>query len=144
MVSDDCVSAGLVDEWLQVRNALSIEIFLRDTQWGSSPRLLRPKASPTASSGGNEHSAASVRHPAFVDAGDDRHPSIGAEDMHSGRTRLVSPLIDRLRQPGPPALPRERGGSLQKIRYSARAPPAATRRRDRCERAGDLLQLNLR
>src|SRR5215213_2749493 len=91
MVSDDCVSPGLVDEWLQVRNALSIEIFLRDTLWGSSPRLLRPKASPTSSSGGNEHSAASVRHPAFVDAGDDRHPSIGAEDMHSGRTRLVIP-----------------------------------------------------
>jgi hypothetical protein len=29
--SGDCVSAGLVDEWLQARNALSIEIFLRDT-----------------------------------------------------------------------------------------------------------------
>jgi hypothetical protein len=24
---DDCVSAGLVDEWLQARNELSIEIF---------------------------------------------------------------------------------------------------------------------
>jgi hypothetical protein len=23
---DDCISAGLVDEWLQARNALSIEI----------------------------------------------------------------------------------------------------------------------
>src|SRR5215213_6120816 len=137
MVSDDCVSPGLVDEWLQVRNALSIEIFLLDTLWGSSPRLLRPKASPTASSGGNEHSAASVRHPAVVDAGDDRHPSIGAEDMHSGRTRLVSPLIDRLRQPGPLHCRGSEGGLSKKFRYSARAPPAATRRRDRCERAGD-------
>ena len=34
---DDCVSAGLVDEWLQARNELSIEIFLQDSQSRSSP-----------------------------------------------------------------------------------------------------------
>jgi hypothetical protein len=28
--SSDCGRAGLVDEWLQVRNALSIEIFSQD------------------------------------------------------------------------------------------------------------------
>ena len=32
---DDCGSTRLVDEWLQVRNALSIEIFLQDTLLGS-------------------------------------------------------------------------------------------------------------
>ncbi|MFL5511406.1 MAG: hypothetical protein ACJ8CN_03075 [Gemmatimonadales bacterium] len=103
----DCGSARLVDEWLQARNALSIEIFLQDTLSGSSPRFLRLKASATASLGGIEHSAASVRHPALVDAGEHRHPSVDAEDVRGGQTRLVAPLIDRLRQPGPAALPRE-------------------------------------
>jgi len=41
---DDRVSAGLVDEWLQARNALSIEIFLQHTRFGRSPRLPRLKA----------------------------------------------------------------------------------------------------
>src|SRR3954451_13302766 len=62
--SDDCVSAGLVDEWLQARNELSIEIFLQHTRFGRSPRLLRLKASATASSGGLESTAASMRRPA--------------------------------------------------------------------------------
>ena len=35
--SDDCVSAGLVDEWLQARNALSIEIFFRTPGSGVHP-----------------------------------------------------------------------------------------------------------
>jgi hypothetical protein len=35
--SDDCVSAGLVDEWLQARNELSIEIFLQHTRLGVHP-----------------------------------------------------------------------------------------------------------
>ena len=65
---DDCVSAGLVDEWLQARNELSIEIFLQHTPFERSPRLLRLKASATASSGGIEPTAASVRRPAFVEA----------------------------------------------------------------------------
>jgi hypothetical protein len=47
------------------------------------------------------------------------------------------PLIDRLRQPAPAALRRERGGSPKNFENSARAPPAVTRRRDRCERAGE-------
>ena len=68
--SDDFGSARLVDEWLQARNELSIEIFLQDTHAGSSPRLLRLKASPTASSGGIEHSAASVRHLSLVETGE--------------------------------------------------------------------------
>ena len=34
---DDCVSAELVDEWLQARNALSIEIFLQHTRSGVHP-----------------------------------------------------------------------------------------------------------
>ena len=67
---DDCGSAGLVDEWLQARNALSIEIFLQDTHLGSSPRLLRLNASPTASSGGIKHSAASVCYLSLVEAGE--------------------------------------------------------------------------
>ena len=64
---DDCVSAGLVDEWLQVRNELSIEIFFQHTRFGRSPRLLRLKATPTASSGGIELTAASVRRAVFAD-----------------------------------------------------------------------------
>ena len=51
--SDVCVRAGLVDEWLQARDELRIEIFLRRTRFGRSPRLLRLKTSATASSGGN-------------------------------------------------------------------------------------------
>ncbi|HYH82640.1 MAG TPA: hypothetical protein VEX86_22805, partial [Longimicrobium sp.] len=35
--SDDCGSARLVDEWLQARNALSIEIFCRTPTWGAHP-----------------------------------------------------------------------------------------------------------
>jgi len=65
-------------------------------------------------------------------------------DVHDGRTRLVIPLIDPLRQLAFREWPQGRGGLCKKIRYSARAPPAATRRRDRCERAGDLLQRNPR
>src|SRR5687767_12265912 len=56
---DDDGSARVVDEWLHARNELSIEIFLQDTRLGSAPRHLRLKASPTASSGGIEHPAAS-------------------------------------------------------------------------------------
>ena len=87
---DDCVSAGLVDEWLQARNELSIEIFLQHTRFGRSPRLLRLKASATASSGGIEPTAASVRRPAFVDRPNDRHPAIDAEDVHGDPARLVT------------------------------------------------------
>ena len=88
--SDDCVSAGLVDEWLQARNELSIEIFLQDTHFRRSPRLLRLKASATASSGGIESTAAFVRRPAFVDRPNDRHPAIDAEDVQSDSARLVT------------------------------------------------------
>ncbi|HEX9936383.1 MAG TPA: hypothetical protein VGB15_04650, partial [Longimicrobium sp.] len=66
--SDDCVSAGLVDEWLQGGNELSIE-FSAAHPVRRSPRLLRLKASATASSGGIEPTAASVRRPAFVAIG---------------------------------------------------------------------------
>src|ERR1041384_326029 len=68
--SADYCSAELVDEWLQAPNALSIEIFCRDTHLGSSPRLPPLEASPTASSGGIEHSVASMRHLSLVGAGD--------------------------------------------------------------------------
>ncbi|MFL5386474.1 MAG: hypothetical protein ACJ8GN_28485, partial [Longimicrobiaceae bacterium] len=35
--SDDCVSAGLVDEWLQARNELSIEFFCSTPGSGVHP-----------------------------------------------------------------------------------------------------------
>jgi hypothetical protein len=66
--SNDCVGAGLIDEWPQARHAVSIEIFLQDTLVGRSSRLLRLKASQTASSGGIEHSDACVHRSSFVDA----------------------------------------------------------------------------
>src|SRR5215213_6652515 len=66
--SDDRGSARPVDEWLQARNEMSIEIFLQDTYRGTHPVFPCLKALPTASSGGIEHSVASVRHPSFVDA----------------------------------------------------------------------------
>jgi len=68
--SDNCVRAGLVDERLQARNALSIEIFLQNTLFRRSPRLLRLKASSTASSGGIETSAVSVRRPSLRGQGE--------------------------------------------------------------------------
>jgi len=68
--SDDRGGAGLVDAWLQARNALSIEIFRGTPHPGSSLPLPRLKASPTASSGAIEHSAASVRHLVLVEAGE--------------------------------------------------------------------------
>ena len=75
---------------LQARNELSIEILLQHTRFGRSPRLLRLKASATASSGEIEPTAASVRRPAFVDRPNDRHPAIDAEDVHGDSARLVT------------------------------------------------------
>ena len=143
--SNDFVSAGLADEWLQARNALSIEIFLQDTLFRRSPRHLRLKASPTASSGEPEPSSASLRRPSLRECG----ATIVSNHQCGGRARRPGsprdPLIDPLRQRSLPRLPKGREGvSPKKFRYSARALPAATRRQDRCERTGDLLQLNLR
>jgi hypothetical protein len=77
-VSDDCVSAGLVDEWLQVRNELSIEIFCGTPPFRRLPGLLRVNASSTASSGETGAFAASLRHPGFVDA---VHPIVAQPSM---------------------------------------------------------------
>jgi len=55
------IAPELADEWLQARNALSIEIFFGNTRFRRSPRRLRLKASFTASSGGIEPSLSSVR-----------------------------------------------------------------------------------
>jgi hypothetical protein len=88
---DNCGSARLVDEWLQVQHALSIENFLQDIRSWSSPRLLRLQASPTASSGEWSTPLPACVIPKLVDAANHRHPSVAAEDVHSGRTRQVTP-----------------------------------------------------
>ena len=87
---DDCVSAGLVDEWLQARNALSIEIFLQHTPFGRSPVFCARRLRQLRHQGGIEPTAASVRRPAFVDRPNDRHPAIDAEDVHGDSAHLVT------------------------------------------------------
>src|SRR5689334_23689174 len=71
----DCGSARAVDEWLQGRHELSIVIFLQDTPWHRSPCLPRLNAPQTAISGGIEHYAATVHHPATA-ISEDGSPSI--------------------------------------------------------------------
>jgi hypothetical protein len=82
--------AELVDEWLQVRNELSIEIFLQDPLVGCLPLSSAPEGFVNCVIRGIEHSAASVRH--LTPPWDRRmiviHPS---EDVHGRQTRLVTP-----------------------------------------------------
>jgi hypothetical protein len=56
------IAPELVDEWLQARNALSIEIFAGTPASVAHPVVCALKASFTASSGGIEPSRSSVRH----------------------------------------------------------------------------------
>ena len=88
--SDDCVSAGLVDEWLQARNELSIEIFLQHTRFERSPRLSAPEGFGNCVIRGNRAHRSPVRRPAFVDRPNDRHPAIDAEDVHGESARFVT------------------------------------------------------
>jgi hypothetical protein len=60
------------------------------------------------------HSVASVRHPAFVDAEKDRHPIHRCGGCARRPDSPRDPLIDRLRQFGPAALPRDRRVPLPK------------------------------
>ena len=89
--SDDCVSAGLIDELPQTRNELCIEILCGTPVSGVHPVFCALKASATASSGGIEPDAASVRRPDVVDRPKDRHPAIDAEDVHGDLARLMPP-----------------------------------------------------
>jgi hypothetical protein len=66
--SDNCVSAGLVDEWLHARNALSIENFLRDTRFGRSPRLFRLNGFGNCVISRNRALQSYVHRSSFVDA----------------------------------------------------------------------------
>jgi hypothetical protein len=77
-ISDDYVSAKLVGEWLHARNELSASKFFAGHPVGELTRLPRLKASPTASSGGIEHPAASVRHSSLRGCGESSviHPSL--------------------------------------------------------------------
>ena len=103
-----CGSARLADEWLQVRNELSIAIFCRTPVGVVHPFLPRSNASPTAGSRENRALRFSrASSPACVDAAD-RSSSIRrcggwARRPESGH----DPLIHRLRQSRPAAQPRE-------------------------------------
>ena len=88
-------SAGLADEWLQARNELSIEIFLPHPLIGSSRRLPRLKASPTASSGDPSRPRPPCVAPAFVDPVQPSSSSSDATDAHGGQARLVPPRSSR-------------------------------------------------
>ncbi|HET7230651.1 MAG TPA: hypothetical protein VFJ16_11655, partial [Longimicrobium sp.] len=72
-------------------NALSIEIFFRNTRFRRSPRRLRLQASFTASSGEIEPSRSSVRLRRRRGTANDRHPALDAQDVHDDWTRLVIP-----------------------------------------------------
>jgi hypothetical protein len=86
--SGDCGRAGLVDEWLQVRNALSIEIFSQDHPLPSFTPSSAPEGFVNCVIGGIEPSLSSVRLSAFVDRANDRHPAIDARG-HARRADLA-------------------------------------------------------
>jgi hypothetical protein len=116
MVSDDCVSAGLVDEWLQVRNELSIEIFCGTPPFRRSPGLPRLNASSTASSGDTGAFRGVLASLRFRGCGaPHRRPTLDAEEVHGRQARLIAPLIEPLRQPSLSRLPKARGGLSEKI-----------------------------
>ena len=88
--SNDFVSAGLADEWLQARNALSIEIFLQDTLFRRSPRHLRLKARQLRHRGNLSPPRPPCVAPAFVNAVQRSYPTINAEDVRGDQARLVT------------------------------------------------------
>jgi hypothetical protein len=114
-VSDDCVSAGLVDEWLQVRNELSIKKLLWNTPLPSFTRSAAPERIVNCVIRGKpEPSAASLRHPSLVDA---VHPIVTNPRCGGGARPPGSPhrpLIEPLRQPSLSRLPKGRGGLSEK------------------------------
>ena len=95
----------LADEWLQARNALSIKNFCEDTLFRRSPRLLRLKASSTASSGGIEPSLSFLRLSSLRGRAKDRHPVIDAEDVHGRRMADDVPRHHEEVALHPPAMP---------------------------------------
>jgi hypothetical protein len=88
--SDKCGSANLVDEWLQVQHALSIENFFAGHPLVAFPSSSTLEGVANCVIGGIEHSAACVRHPEARGCGESSS-SVAAEDVHSGRTRQVTP-----------------------------------------------------
>jgi len=83
---------GLVDEWLQARNALSIEIFCRTPFIRHPP----PSAAPEGFANCVIRGTRATRKPSCVTRPswmrrNHRHPTLDAEEVHGDQVRAVAP-----------------------------------------------------